>query len=115
VSNLFAVTRRLAIQNVRWVDLTTSRDEHKPSPRDNVLLELGLFLGRLGRQQTFIVYDRSANLKLPSDLAGVTLADFEMHSSGNAQASVGAACTKIEQGAFPECGQAAVRRGTAVL
>jgi hypothetical protein len=77
-------------------DMTQSRGESQQSPRDNVLLELGLFIGVLGRKRTFVVYDRSADIKLPSDLAGVTNAGYQPHSTGNRQASVGAACTEIK-------------------
>jgi hypothetical protein len=77
-------------------DMTQSRGRRQQSPRDNVLLELGLFIGVLGRKRTMVVFDRSADIKLPSDLAGVTLADYQTHSNGNLQASLGAACTKIE-------------------
>jgi len=77
-------------------DVILSRDEVEQSPRDNVLLELGLFIGALGRERSFIVFDRGASLKLPSDLAGVTPATFQKHSSGNLQASLGAATTQIK-------------------
>ena len=77
-------------------DMVESHDNVQQSPRDNVLLELGLFIGHLGRERTFAVYDRTANMKMPSDLAGVTNADYELHSSGNLQSSMGAACTLIE-------------------
>jgi hypothetical protein len=77
-------------------DLVSRRQEIGPAPRDNVLFELGLFMGGLGRERTFLVYDRTANLKLPSDLAGVTAATFEPHHSGNLQSALGAAATKIE-------------------
>src|SRR5437763_2735926 len=53
-------------------DLVHSRGEERSAPRDNVLLELGVFLGALGRRRTFAIYDRTADLKLPSDMAGVT-------------------------------------------
>lgn len=78
-------------------DMVRSRKKTSPSPRDNVLLELGLFIGRLGRRRTFVVYDRTADMKLPSDLAGVTFATFHPHTSQNWQATVGAACTQIER------------------
>ena len=77
-------------------DLVTSRDVSMSAPRDNVLFELGLFMGGLGRDRTFIVYDRTGGLKLPSDLAGVTAATFEPHSSGNLESALGAASTRIE-------------------
>lgn len=77
-------------------DVTVSRDVTKQSPRDNVLLELGLFIGALGRKRTFIVHERAKELKLPSDLAGVTPATFQKHTDGNIQASLGAATTLIK-------------------
>jgi Predicted nucleotide-binding protein containing TIR-like domain len=78
-------------------DLTISHGMHHQTARDNVLFELGLFIGGLGRDRTFIIYDEDDSPKLPSDLAGVTTAKFHKHASGNLQASLGAACTKIEQ------------------
>lgn len=77
-------------------DMVASRGVVQPAPRDNVLLELGLFIGALGRKRSFMVWDRSTETKLPSDLAGTTLADFELHDDGNLQASLGPCCTQIE-------------------
>ena len=77
-------------------DLITMRGETKPSARDNVIFELGFFLGALGRERTFMVYDRTQPPDLPSDLDGVTAATFEPHRSGNLAAAVGAPCTKIQ-------------------
>jgi hypothetical protein len=78
-------------------DLMVSRGTEHQTARDNVLLELGLFIGGLGRDRTFIIYDRGNPPRLPSDLAGVTPVTFQRHSSSNLQASLGAACTQIEQ------------------
>tara|TARA_R110002049_G_scaffold277666_1_gene456232 strand:+ start:100 stop:1062 length:963 start_codon:yes stop_codon:yes gene_type:complete len=77
-------------------DVTLSRESLEQSPRDNVLLELGLFIGALGRDRSFIVYDREKDLKLPSDLAGVTPATYQEHEDGNLQASLGAATTLLK-------------------
>ncbi|MCZ6874440.1 MAG: nucleotide-binding protein [bacterium] len=77
-------------------DLTIKRGESRPAARDNVLFELGLFTGGLGRNRTFMVFDRSDPPELPTDLAGVTPATFEPHASGNLNAALGAACTQIE-------------------
>jgi len=78
-------------------DMVVSRDVLQQSPRDNVLLELGLFIGAIGRRRTFIVYDREKDIKIPSDLAGVTPATFKEHSDENHAAELGAACTLIKQ------------------
>lgn len=53
-------------------DKTKSRGKNWPSPRDNVIFELGLFMGRLGRRRAILMEPRSdENVKLPSDLAGI--------------------------------------------
>ena len=75
-------------------DVVEPRGERSDSPRDNVLFELGLFMGRLGRFRTFIVADRTTRLKLPSDLAGFTTADL-VERPDNPRAAVSPACTQI--------------------
>ncbi len=85
-------------------DMVISRGEVQNAPRDNVLLELGMFIGNIGRERTYIVYDRQANIKIPSDLAGVTAATYQPHSDNNLQAALGAATTQI-QGAIAKLGR----------
>lgn len=60
-------------------DVTTSRHKQEKSPRDNVLLELGLFMGRLGRERTFVIHEKGA--KVPSDLSGLTRIPFSSPAS----------------------------------
>ena len=79
-------------------DLIQSRDVASMGPRDNVLFELGLFMGRLGRARTFLVHQADEGLKLPSDLSGVTAATYEWpRQDRNYLAAVGAACDSIRQ------------------
>jgi predicted nucleotide-binding protein len=78
-------------------DLIESRGDALLSPRDNVIFELGLFMGHLGRDRTIIVYDRTSDLKIPTDLAGVTAATFQPHTSGNLDAALGAPCTRLKK------------------
>ncbi|MEE9338554.1 MAG: TIR domain-containing protein [Methylococcaceae bacterium] len=78
-------------------DLVESRGKEQSAPRDNVLLELGLCIGTLGRERSFLIYDRTSNIKLPTDLAGITPATFHTHSDGNLEATLGTACTQIEK------------------
>lgn len=69
-------TADFAIAIAQDDDLTTSRNERKPSPRDNVIFELGLFMGRLGRRRTILMKPQGVSIKLPSDLVGVTTIDY---------------------------------------
>src|SRR5262249_13134669 len=50
-----------------WIESRTARTA---APRDNVVFEAGLFGGVLGMKRTIIVHDK--NVKLPSDLQGLT-------------------------------------------
>jgi predicted nucleotide-binding protein len=45
-------------------------------PRDNVIFELGLFIGRLGRERCAFFHDASRDTRIASDLEGVKGADF---------------------------------------
>jgi predicted nucleotide-binding protein len=48
---------------------TESPETYQLRPRQNVVLELGYFMGRLGRSRVCVL--RAANVELPSDYAGV--------------------------------------------
>jgi SAM-dependent methyltransferase len=56
-------------------DETTSRGEEQSSPRDNLILEAGIFISQLGFGRVLLLRERGA--KLPSDLLGVTLGVFD--------------------------------------
>ena len=56
-------------------DLTQSRATEMLSPRDNVLFELGLFMGRLGRSRTFILHQRVPAPKIPLNIS-ISVANF---------------------------------------
>ena len=79
-------------------DLLTSRDVTTLGPRDNVLFELGLFMGRLGRERTFVIRARGDQIKIPSDLAGLTTAMYDWpRADSNHQAALGPACDNIRK------------------
>jgi len=58
-------------------DLVQYRSTEVSGPRDNVIFELGLFMGRLGRDRTFILQQAGSDLKIPTDLAGVTTDSYD--------------------------------------
>ncbi|TFG75332.1 MAG: hypothetical protein E4H21_09050 [Thermodesulfobacteriales bacterium] len=77
-------------------DLTTIRDVKEKTTRDNVIFELGLFIGRLGQGRSFIFKQRGEELHLPTDLLGLTPLDFPTdRSDGNLEAALGPACHTI--------------------
>ena len=79
-------------------DMLTIRGKEKLSVRDNVIFELGLFIGKLGRERCFIIIPRGneEETHLPTDLLGVTPALYEAErQDGNIAAALGPASTKI--------------------
>ena len=79
-------------------DTVVSRASEHLAPLDNLLFELGPFMGRLGRSRTFVVCENATRMKLPSDLAGVTVARFtQERTDRNLIAAVGPACNQIRQ------------------
>jgi predicted nucleotide-binding protein len=76
-------------------DKRSSRGVAAATARDNVLLELGIFIGVLGRERVFILLDRADPPTLPTDLAGYNPVTYELHPTENLLSALGAACTII--------------------
>lgn len=89
-------------------DMVTKRGSRKRAARDNVLFELGLFMGSLGRERTFIIYCRDEKIDLPSDLAGITAATFPKRVDENVRAAINPVAVKIRE-AIKKAG---VKRGS---
>lgn len=77
-------------------DNIESRGESLEAPRDNVIFELGLFIGKLGRERVFMVKGRGVNLKIPTDLLGVNIIEYSEHGK-NLDAKLGPVCTEIRK------------------
>ncbi len=76
-------------------DLTDSRNTTWPSPRDNVVFELGLFMGRLGRARAVLMEPREDKVKLPSDLSGITTITYRFEPGADAPALLAPACNAL--------------------
>ena len=74
-------------------DLLEMRGHAGPVPRDNVVFEIGLCVGVLGRHRTFII--RQDGTVLPSDLSGITIGSFVPRADSD-QAAVGPACSRVK-------------------
>lgn len=79
-------------------DVSTIREQNHAIARDNVLFELGLFIGSLNRERCFIIKPRGVDMHLPTDLLGLTPADFDGNrSDGDLTQAVNAPCIKIKK------------------
>lgn len=78
-------------------DVVITRDDEWPTIRDNVVLELGLFMGRLGRRRAFLMEPRDVDLKLPSDLAGLTTIPYRYEKGKDAEHYIAPACAKLRE------------------
>jgi len=65
-------------------DIVESRGTRAPTLRDNVLFELGLFMGKLSRHRSILVHPRIKELRLPSDLQGLTAIPYDAHGASPA-------------------------------
>ncbi|WP_318488913.1 nucleotide-binding protein [Photobacterium leiognathi] len=79
-------------------DKTTIRQNEYSSVRDNVLFELGLFIGALGIEKCFILIPKSTEsiFRMPTDLAGVTTTTYD-DSLDDMVDAVTTSCAKIKQ------------------
>src|ERR1039458_9910206 len=79
-------------------DMLTKRDVAALSMRDNVLLELGLFMAKLGRKRTYLVSPADQSIRIPSDLLGIKLVNYDSTASAEEAVSVLAEpCRGIKQ------------------
>ncbi len=77
-------------------DVAVIREQEAHVVRDNVLFELGLFIGALGKERCYIVRPRNVDMHLPSDLLGVTHADYVPdRPDGELASALNAACKQI--------------------
>ncbi|MGF6922918.1 TIR domain-containing protein [Paraburkholderia sp. 40] len=79
-------------------DKTIIRGNTYSAVRDNVLFELGLFIGSLGIDRCFVLVPKSVegDFRLPTDLAGLTVASYDDTVEDMVDA-VATSCAKIKQ------------------
>lgn len=78
-------------------DMISCREEEHQTPRDNVIFEMGLFIGRLGRDRVFMVKDADVDLKIPTDLLGLTPLTYKRKPGGTISDAVSTVCTELRK------------------
>lgn len=90
-------------------DQTSSRGDTEAAPRDNVVLEYGLFAGVLGRERVYLL--GAGEMKLPTDISGITRLPYRARSDGNVGAALNSAVLQIED-RVAKLGSVSSRQGT---
>lgn len=80
-------------------DIVKIRNKEEHVIRDNVLFELGMFVGTIGISHCFIIMPRSSpNIHLPTDLTGVTPLEYDaQRRDKNFKAALGPAANQIKK------------------
>jgi len=76
-------------------DLTMFKDKLVIEPRDNVILEMALFLGAIGKDKSFLLVEEG--VKLPSDFEGIYMPTFKRKDSDSIKAACDELISKIEE------------------
>lgn len=75
-------------------DTIFSRHVAAKSPRDNVLLEFGMFLGAIGRTRTYFLKPKGIDIKAPSDLFGLKPLEYA-YDAASGNVNISGACIEI--------------------
>ncbi|NQX65348.1 nucleotide-binding protein [Paenibacillus alba] len=78
-------------------DLTLLRESLVSSVRDNVILELGLFIGQIGLERTYFLIPEREELHIATDLLGLTPLMYNPNHSSGLLAGLGPATFIVKQ------------------
>ncbi len=76
-------------------DVVESRAEISDAPRDNVIFELGLFMGALSHERTFMVIPHDCDIKIPTDLLGLIPLKYKSGDSNDLTTLLAPICDQL--------------------
>ena len=76
-------------------DLTLTNEKIVIEPRDNVILEMALFCGAMGRDKSFLLVEEG--IKLPSDFSGIYMPRLKINDDNSIKSACDEYATKIEE------------------
>lgn len=78
-------------------DKVLYRSTTTDAPRDNVVFELGLFMGDVGPDRAFIVKPRGATMRVPTDLLGIKTLEYDPSDPKDFATAVAPAANEIRK------------------
>ncbi|MCD6426174.1 MAG: nucleotide-binding protein [Anaerolineales bacterium] len=78
-------------------DRVICRDQEIDAPRDNVIFELGLFMGALKRERTFLVLPRGLDIKVPTDILGLNPIKYQKGTHDEISSLIAPVCDDLRQ------------------
>jgi predicted nucleotide-binding protein len=78
-------------------DEVLSRNQKSDAPRDNVIFELGLFMGALSHERTFMIVPQGHDIKIPTDLLGLTPISYKPGDPDDLPALIAPVCNKLRR------------------
>jgi CRP/FNR family transcriptional regulator, cyclic AMP receptor protein len=92
-----AETADFAVLIVTPDDIDRTENGKAPSTRDNIDFELGLFIGAIGRDRTFLVQPKNGSMALPTDRLGITPISYDVEGDIHSlPARIEPVCTQIK-------------------
>ena len=73
-------------------DVIFCRGIRRAGPRDNVIFELGLFMGATARKRAFVVAPCGKRLKIPTDILGTNFVSYPVGGGKSLEQSINEAC-----------------------
>lgn len=78
-------------------DKVRIRNKDNIAPRDNVVFELGLFMGAIGRNRTFMMVENWTELRIPADIRGITYLPLNTKNSNSLRKSIEQAASEVRK------------------
>ena len=78
-------------------DEVLSRNKKSDAPRDNVIFELGLFMGALSHERTFMIVPRDCDIKIPTDLFGLTSINYKQEDRDDLPTLIAPVCNELRR------------------
>ena len=78
-------------------DVIFSKGNRQAGPRDNVIFELGLFMGALERKRAFVIAPRGKKLKIPTDILGTNFVMYSLGGNKSLDRVIDEACETLKK------------------